>query len=149
MEKHRFDHSDLLFGIFLIAVAVGSFLATRHLTFGTAADMGPGYMPRVITAGLLAFGLYFMVKGLIAPARRIEAVKLRPLIGILAAVGIFAFLVIKAGLALAAVATIIVAGFASSETKPLENILFGGALAAAAVMLFVKALSLPVPIWPW
>jgi hypothetical protein len=149
MEKHRFDHSDLLLGVFLIAVAAGSYLATRHLTFGTAADMGPGYMPRVIAAGLFGFGLYFTVKGLIAPVHRIEAVKLRPLIGILAAVAIFAFLVAKAGLALTSLATIIVAGFASSETRPIENMLFGTALAAAAVMLFVKALSLPVPIWPW
>jgi hypothetical protein len=149
MDKPRFDHSDLLFGAFLIAVAVGTYLATRHLTFGTAADMGPGYMPRVIAAGLLGFGLYFTVKGFVAPAHRIEGVKLRPLIGILAAVAVFAFLVIKAGLALASVATIIVAGLASSETRPIENILFGTALAAAAVLLFVKALSLPVSIWPW
>jgi len=149
MEKPRFDHSDLLLGLFLIAVALGSLFATRHLTFGTAADMGPGYMPRVIAAGIFGFGLYFTVKGLIAPAHRIEPVKLRPLIGILASVAIFALLVVKAGLALASLATIIVAGFASSETRPIENILFGTVLAAAGVMLFVKALSLPVPIWPW
>jgi hypothetical protein len=149
MEKQRFDHSDLALGIFLAAVAIGAFIATRRLSFGSAADMGPGYMPRMIAAGLLGFGLYFIVKSLRAPARRIDPVKLRPLIGILVAVGIFAFLVVKAGLALAALATIIIAGFASSETRPLENIVFGTALAAAAVMLFVKALSLPVPIWPW
>lgn len=149
MEKRRFDHSDLALGIFLAAVAIGTFIATRRLSIGTAADMGPGYMPRVIAAGLLGFGLYFILKGLRAPARRIDPVKLRPLIGILVAVGIFAFLVVKAGLALASLATIIIAGFASSETRAFENIVFGTALAAAAVMLFVKALSLPVPIWPW
>jgi hypothetical protein len=149
MEKHRFDHSDLLFGVFLVAVAIGAFILTRRLSFGTAADMGPGYMPRVIAAGLLGFGLYFIIKSLRAPARRIDPVKLRPLIGILVALGLFAFLVVKAGLALAALGTIIVAGFASGETRPIENIVFGAALAAAAVMLFVKALSLPVPIWPW
>ena len=149
MERHRFDHSDLAFGVFLVAVAIGTLIATRHLTFGSAAEMGPGYMPRVIATGLLGFGLYFTVKGLIKPAHRIAPVKLRPLFGILLAVGIFAFLVVKAGLALASLATIIVAGFASSETRPIENIIFGTVLAAAAVMLFVKALSLPVPIWPW
>jgi Tripartite tricarboxylate transporter TctB family len=149
MEKRRFDHADLLLGAFLVAVAIGTFYVTRRLTFGTAADMGPGYMPRVIAAGLLGFGLYFTVKGLRGPTHRIAPVKLRPLIGILLSVAVFALLVVTAGLALAAVATIIVAGFSSSETRPIENILFGTALAAAAVMLFVKALSLPVPIWPW
>lgn len=149
MEKRRFDQPDLLFGLFLTAVAVVAFVATRRLAMGTVADMGPGYMPRVFAAGLLGFGLFFAGRGLIGPARKLDPVKLRPLVGILAAVAVFALLVVTAGLALASFVTILTAGFASSETRPLENILFGTALAAAAVMLFVKALSLPVPIWPW
>jgi Tripartite tricarboxylate transporter TctB family len=149
MDRRRFDQPDLLFGVFLVMVAAGTFVAARHLAVGTAAEMGPGYMPRVVATGVLGFGLYFTGRGLIAPARRIDPVKLRPLVGILASVAVFAVLVVTAGLALASLATIVAAGFASSETRPLENIVFGTALAAAAVMLFVKALSLPVPIWPW
>ena len=37
---------------------------------------------------------------------------------------------------------------ATREARPVETLLFALGLSAAAVLLFVKALALPVPIWP-
>jgi len=48
MNARRTDWQDLLFGLFLIAVAAIALTATRTLSGGNAADMGPGYMPRAI-----------------------------------------------------------------------------------------------------
>jgi hypothetical protein len=64
-------------------------------------------------------------------------------------VAAFALMATTAGLMLASLVTVVVAGFASRETRFVENVLFGGAMAVGSVLLFVKALSLPVPIWPW
>ena len=58
MNARRTDWQDLLFGLFLIAVAGIALAATRTLSGGTAADMGPGYVPRAIAIMLLAFGLF-------------------------------------------------------------------------------------------
>ena len=56
MNARRTDWQDLLFGLFLIAVAGIALAATRTLSGGNAADMGPGYMPRAIAIMLLASG---------------------------------------------------------------------------------------------
>lgn len=145
----RVDLQDLLFGVFLVAVAVAATAATWKLRIGVAGNMGPGYMPRAISVGIAGFGLYFIVRGLVRPFHGIEPVRLRGVIGILASVAVFAVLAPTAGLAIATLATIIVAGFASAETRFVENLAFGVAIAAGAVLLFVKTLNLPVPAWPW
>ena len=145
----RLDLQDLAFGAFLVAVALAATAATWKLRIGVAGNMGPGYMPRVIIVGIAGFGLFFIVRGLVQPFQAIEPVKLRGVLGILASVAVFALLAPTAGLAIATLATIVVAGFASAETKFIENLLFGVAIAAGAVLLFVQALNLPVPAWPW
>ena len=43
---------------------------------------------------------------------------------------------------------ILIASLATREARPIETLLFALGLSAAAVLLFVKALALPVPIWP-
>jgi hypothetical protein len=145
----RLDVQDLLFGLFLIAVALGATAATWKLRIGTGANMGPGYMPRAIAVGIAAFGVFFVVRALLQPLQAVEPPQPRAIFGILAAVAAFAVLAPSAGLAIAALATVVIAGFASRETRFVENLLFAIAMATAAVLLFIKALSLPVPAWPW
>lgn len=145
----RGDWPDLLFGLFLVAVSAIALVATWKLRGGTGADMGPGYMPRAVALLLLAFGLVFGMRGLRRAGSKIDRVHLRPVLIVLGAVAIFAGTVEQFGLALASLATILVAGFASHEHRLLEGVLFGIALATASVLLFVKVLALPVPVWPW
>ncbi|QJP12779.1 tripartite tricarboxylate transporter TctB family protein [Starkeya sp. ORNL1] len=149
MTHRQFDWPDLLFGGFLIVVAAGTFAATWKLAGGTAANMGPGYMPRAIALVLLGFGLFFTGRGIISSHAGIERVHVRPLLAISVAVGLFALLVESLGLAVASLATIVVAAFASHESRFFEIIVFGLCMTAAAILLFVKVLALPVPVWPW
>lgn len=144
------DWQDLLFGLFLVAVAAGTLFATRRLAVGHAADMGPGYMPRVIALGLLGFGLFFSVRGLwrSGAVSLIEPVRLRPLLAVLAAVAVFALAAERLGLAIVSVLAIVVASFATREGRLIETVPFALVLATAAVLLFVKVLALPVPVWP-
>lgn len=148
MTRSRIDWQDLLFGLFLVAVAAGTLVATRNLAIGSAADMGPGYMPRVVALALLGFGLFFSTRGIRRSGIAIEAVQARPLLAILGAVGLFALTAERLGLAIASVLTVILAGFATREGRPVETVLFALLLAGAAVLLFVKVLALPVPVWP-
>jgi hypothetical protein len=148
MTRFRIDLRDLLFGLFLVAIAGGTLVATRKLTVGHAADMGPGYMPRVVALALMGFGLFFTGRGLWHARRDIAAVELRPLLAILASVGVFALTAERLGLAIASVVTVILASFATREGRPLETVVFAVVLSGAAVLLFVKLLGLPIPIWP-
>jgi hypothetical protein len=148
MIRSRIDWQDLLFGLFLVAVAAGALIATRKLNVGHAADMGAGYMPRAVSLGLLAFGLFFCLRGVRRAAVAIEPVQLRPLLAILGAVGIFALTAERLGLAIVSMVTVVIAGFATREGRLRESIPFALLLSGAAVLLFIKVLALPVPVWP-
>jgi hypothetical protein len=148
MTRSRIDLQDLLFGLFLVAVAAGTLVATRNLTVGHAADMGPGYMPRVVALALMGFGLFFTGRGLWRMRVGIAPVQLRPLLAILASVGVFALTAERLGLAIASVVTVILASLATREGRVVETVAFAILLSVAAVLLFVKLLGLPIPIWP-
>lgn len=148
MTRSRIDLQDLLFGLFLVAVAAGTLVATRNLTVGHAADMGPGYMPRVVALALMGFGLFFTGRGLWRMRVGIAPVQLRPLLAILASVGVFALTAERLGLAIASVVTVILASLATREGRVVETVAFAILLSGAAVLLFVKLLGLPIPIWP-
>lgn len=144
----RIDWPDLLLGLFLLLVATLTLVATRKLGVGTAANMGPGYMPRVIAGAVMLFGLFFTARGLVRSHLGIARVHLRPLLAIPLAVALFSLLVEVTGLAIAALVTIIVAAWASHEFRAKETMIFGIVLAVLSVLLFVQVLSLPLPIWP-
>jgi hypothetical protein len=110
--------------------------------------MGPGYMPRVVALMLMGFGLFFSGRGFWRMRVGIEPVQLRPLLAILASVGVFALTAERLGLAIASVAAVILASFATREGRLVETIAFAVVLSGAAVLLFVKLLGLPIPIWP-
>jgi hypothetical protein len=144
----RIDWPDLLLGLFLILVASVTLFATRKLSIGIASDMGPGYVPRAVSFGLIGFGLFFLMRGFLSAWQGIAAVQLRPLVCIAVSVAVFALLAERAGLVLAALACIISAAIATKEVRPLEAVLFGCVMAGLSVLLFVKVLALPVPVWP-
>jgi hypothetical protein len=149
MLKLRINLQDTLFGIFLILVAGFAMFATRNLSVGTASNMGPGYMPLAVSLIILGFGVFLTGRGLLSGREQgIEAVQMRPILAILASVAVFALLAERAGLVVASLATIIVAGFGGRQNRIVESIIFACVLTAAAVLLFVRVLALPIPIWP-
>jgi Tripartite tricarboxylate transporter TctB family len=150
MSKLRINLHDALFGTFLILVATAAMVATRKLSVGTASDMGPGYMPLAVALIILGFGVFLIGRGLLSGnGQGVEAVQIRPLLAIFISVGVFALLAERAGLVLASLATILIAGFGGREFRIVESILFACVLTACAVLLFVRVLALPIPIWPW
>ena len=147
--KRKPAMQDLLFGLFLICLAGIVFWATRRLPVGNAASMGPGYFPRVLAWGTLCFGGFFIGKSLTYTGEPILSPRWRPLILIPMAAAIFSLLLQPGGLALASFLSMLVASAASEETRPAEIVIFSLAISAGSVLLFVRALSLPVPIFPW
>ena len=136
MNARRTDWQDLLFGLFLIAVAAIALAATRTLSGGSAADMGPGYMPRAIAIMLLAFGLWFSIRGIRRPFVGIAPVRLQPLLAITASVAVFALSATRFGLALSSFAAILIASLATREARADRNLaLRAGALGGGGAAL--------------
>ena len=146
--RGRVDLPDLAFGLFLLAIGAATLAVTSDLTVGRAGSMGPGYVPRALALAIILFGAGLAVRAVIARHQPFPAVELRPLLLISVSLALFALLLPRAGLAIASFATIVCAGVAAPDTRPVENLLFAVALTAFAVVLFVVALGMPVAIWP-
>jgi Tripartite tricarboxylate transporter TctB family len=144
----RGDVKELTFGLFLIALALVAFAATARLSVGTAADMGPGFVPRALAWIILGFGAVFCVTGLIKAAEPLPVLAWRPLLAILASIAAFAVLFSTLGLIAACICCVLVAGTAAGPVRWGRLMLFGPLLAAFSALLFVKGLGLPFKLWP-
>jgi hypothetical protein len=142
-------NEDLFFGLFLLGVAILVFASTRKLLIGTANNMGAGYFPQAIAWGMTVFGVFFVAKSFMRPSEKVNAPYWRGLFLIILAVVVFSLLLMKAGLVLAAFLAMLIASAASKETRPVEIVVFSALMSAASALLFVWALSMPMPIFPW
>jgi putative tricarboxylic transport membrane protein len=143
----RLDAKELAFGLFLIALALVAFGATGPLAVGSAADMGPGFVPRALAWIILGFGAAFLVTGLLKTPEPFPTLAWRPLVMILASIALFAVLFSTLGLLAACVGTVVVAGAATTPVRWLQLVAFGVAIAAFSALLFVKGLGLPFKLW--
>jgi Tripartite tricarboxylate transporter TctB family len=143
----RLDAKELAFGLFLIVLALVAFGATSSLAIGSAADMGPGFVPRALAWIILGFGVIFLVTGLLKVPEPLPALAWRPLVMILASIALFAVLFSTLGLIAACVGTVVVAGAATTPVRWLQLVAFGVAMAAFSALLFVKGLGLPFKLW--
>jgi len=119
----------------------------RDLSFGSAARMGPGYFPIILSWIIFAIGVVVGFKGLTIEGPAVEAVQLRPILVIIAAILAFGYLVEKLGLAIAAALLTLLAGYARSDVRLWETLLLAAGLALFSVGLFVYGLSQPFPAW--
>lgn len=145
----KINTPDLAFAVFLIALGALALALASPLAVGTAAAMGPGYVPRGLAILIMVYGALLGVRALFSGRTAMPAIEWRPLLLIFGAVALFAALLPFAGLALTSFALVICAGFAAYDVRFRENAISAVILAAFAVVLFVMALGLPIQVWPW
>lgn len=144
----RINVPDLAFATFLVALGALAFALAAELSVGTAAAMGPGYVPRGLAIVIMIYGAVLGVRAAFAGQEPLPPIAWRPLALVAAAVAVFALLLPRVGLALTSVVVVLCAGFAAYDARLRENALLALALAIFAVLLFVTALGLPIPVWP-
>ncbi len=121
---------DLGAGVVFLLIGLAGLCFGSDLAFGTAARMGPGYFPVLLSGLIIAVGLVLGLRGVTVEGPPIEPVQLRPISFIVAAILIFGFLIDSIGLALTAVLLTIFAAYARPEVKLSETILLGVGLRA-------------------
>ena len=144
----RANVPDLAFATFLVALGALAFALASELTVGTAAAMGPGYVPRGLALIIMIYGVVLGVRAVFAGGVPFPAIAWRPLLLISASVALFALLLPFAGLVITSFIVVICAGFAAYDVRLRENVLLAIALAIFAMLLFVSVLGLPIPVWP-
>jgi putative tricarboxylic transport membrane protein len=122
--------------------------AGRSLEIGDAAEMGPGYVPRLLCLGLLALGLVIALSGMRRPGARPGGVAWRPLLVVTLAVLAFAATLERLGLVVAVIAAVVIASAATPGARHRETAIAAVVLAGALVLIFITGLGLPVPALP-
>ncbi len=137
--------AGLMFVTFgLIAMVI----ALMNYEFGTTLHMGPGYFPVVLGGLLSVLGVVISITGLAIDGPEVPVFRLRPLVLVLASCLAYGYLMQPAGMILATAAMIIISSLGGHEFKWKEVAVLSVGVIAFTVLVFVKGLELPVPLWP-
>jgi hypothetical protein len=134
-------------GVILVAIGLAGIYFGWDLARGTAARMGPGYFPMLLSVFILGLGLAIGARGLTLDGPALEATRLRPILFIVGAILAFGYLIDYIGLALVAVILTLLAAYARPDAKLGENLLLGIGIALFSVAVFVYALGQALPPW--
>ncbi len=141
---------DVAAGALYVFVGVGFALGALAYRMGTAARMGPGYLPFWLGVILTGIGVLIIMKGLRRKTSRehLEGWDLRSVFLILGSVALFGIMLEPLGLVLSILVLVGVSSLASHEFGWRTTIVNMLAIAAFSVLLFVYGLGLPFPVWP-
>jgi len=141
------DQRDFWSGILFMAFGCAGLWFGRDYMIGTAARMGPGYFPMMMSLALLGLGGFILARSLVTGNDTIERIALWPQLQIIAAIVVFGLLIERVGLAISVVAVILISGFSAQGLRWYELVTLALVMAAVCVGLFVHLLGQPIPVW--
>jgi len=132
--------------IFIGLAAIGLVFG-RDLTFGSAAKMGPGFFPTILSLLILGIGLLQGASAFIVEGPAIERPHWRPLTFVCAAMMIFGLAINYIGLAFSAALLTFIAAGARPGARWGEIAVLAVVLGVFSVLLFVYGLGQAMPAW--
>jgi putative tricarboxylic transport membrane protein len=136
--------TDLLTGLLFFALGGCAIVYGWHYPTGTAARMGPGYYPFVVSSGLLLLGAILIIRSFFVASETIGSIALRPLFFVLLGTLAFGLLVERTGFVVASFVVVFAARLADRDFRLLEVTLLATFLVAFVAALFWLGLSLPL-----
>jgi hypothetical protein len=132
-------------------VGVGLFFtvwAIFNYQMGTAVRMGPAYFPTVLGGLLAVLGAIVLLGSFAIEGPPVPKMSFRPLIMISVACVIYGYVMKPLGLVLATAALVFISAYGGHEFKWKEVAVLYVVLIVFSVLVFVKGLTLPFPLWP-
>ncbi|MBT9489424.1 MAG: tripartite tricarboxylate transporter TctB family protein [Rubrivivax sp.] len=142
---------DFWSGVMFIAVGAAFAWGATTYSFGSSARPGPAYFPFGLGIIMAILGALVLFKSLTIETEggdKIGSIAWKPLIVILGAVALFGLLLPRLGMFITLPILVFISAYAGDEFH------FGEAAANAAVLtvfcwlVFIKGLSLTIPLWP-
>lgn len=141
---------DFWSGIIFLFVGLAAVIVGRNYEMGTAGKMGPAYFPTVLGGLLALIGLAAVVRSFFRDGEPIGKMVVKETALIIGAVLLFGFLIRGAGMVVSVFAIVMLSACASGKFKWRAVIPLAAGLATFSVLVFVKLLGLPIPIFgPW
>lgn len=138
---------DLCSGILFLLVGLGGLWWGGELDFGSAAEMGPGFMPVVLGWLIIGFGLITIARSFWVESGLVGRLRLRPLLLISLSVVVFGILAERVGFVLASFAAVLLTTLAAERPNPAYVLGMAIILPVASTIVFVYGLGLPFDLW--
>jgi hypothetical protein len=146
-EPRRAPSADLCSGLLFAGLGAAILWMGADYALGVPSRIGPGYVPRLLGILLAVIGLFLIVRSRWTRDTVDTTVAWRPLALIFCATVAFAVVFEASGLVPAILVSVATANYATAENRWTTAVVLGAVLAFFAWLLFVKALSLPLPVW--
>jgi len=141
-------NSDFLSGLLFIALGLAFGIGGTAYRFGTASNMGAGFLPVVLAVALGLLGVAILIKAWARGTVVVNFGAIRPFAIIIGTIVLFALLLRPLGFAATAFITVFAATFAGDHVPLLQRVLPAAILTVLATVTFVNLLGLPIPVWP-
>jgi hypothetical protein len=138
---------DLGAGILFVLFGLAGLWFGKDYTVGTAARMGPGYFPMLLSWLLIGFGGFIAARAFVIEGPKIEPFRWRSILLVFAAIASYALTIQRFGLAVAAFLVVAIAAPAARQTRWPAIVLLGVFMAAFCVGVFIFGLNQPLPLW--
>jgi len=136
--------AGLMFIVFGLFFAIGA----RNYQLGSAARMGPAYFPTLLGGLMAVVGGIVFFRSFVLKGEKVAAFPLRLIFFITLSLLVFGYLLKPIGLVLALLCLVVISAFAGHEFRLKEALLLTFVLIVLSVLVFVKGLGLPFPLWP-
>jgi len=154
------NRCDFNAGVLFLLIAAFFAVYSTDYSLGTATRMGPGYFPMLLGCALALIGIAVAAQALTGEHQtggRIGSWAWKPLLCIVGASGLFALCLSGVpqiglpvlGMGIGVYMLVIVASIAASRFDWPSVLGLATVLAVGSWLVFIKALGLLIPMWPW
>jgi hypothetical protein len=141
---------DFWAGTIFMSVGTVAIVTGRNYAMTNDGVIGPAYFPTILGSLLALIGAASVIRSFIRPGEAIGKFAIKKALLVLFGVVLFGVLINRAGLPIAVIVLVMLAGAASGKFKPLQFLALAVGLALFCVLVFVKGLGLLMPIvGPW
>ncbi len=145
------NSKDLGSGLLFVGFGLAGMLLSPGYKMGTAARMGPGYFPFLVSLSLTVLGTVVCLRSLGKSSPSLphgQAIQYRPLLLVLGTLFLFGLSLRPLGLLLSSFLLVLVSSAAHREWRLKECLVSALVLSLLVTALFVYGLGMPLGVWP-
>ncbi len=145
------SQKDFWSGLMFVVVGLGFAWGATTYSFGSSARPGPGFFPFGLGLLMAALGGLVLFKALVIETEDGEPIgawAFKPLIIVMLSVSVFGFLLPRLGMALSLPILIVMVSLAGDEFHWKDAVISVVVLTLGSWLIFIKGLSLVIPLWP-
>ena len=148
MSGSTFSRKDFWAGLLYLALGGAAYWIGRNYAMGSAARMGAGYFPWILSLVLMGIGALSLLRAVLREGESVEGLSVKPALMVAGATVLFGLLLERAGFVIALAGLVLVSAAASQKFRPEPRALLGAAVfIALCALVFVKALGVPMPLF--